>query len=121
MSLPFGSLASLQAFRGGLQTALEAQYPGTIQINGQNYPVAVVPRTGGLVLLEGGQRSQYSAVFLVLKTRMPLAEVREETKDGQPLKPVRVTHLETGLTYTLRNEWSDANSVNRRLECEQEE
>lgn len=116
------SQSSLNAFRSRLQETLMEQHPGEVMLGTLRIPCAIAPRTMGIEVGDGRTRQLRSLVFLVKKADLDLALIRDLSKASQPLRTNLIfVHVETGLRYLLTNEWSEPNSVNRRLECSEAE
>lgn len=101
------------------QAAMEERHPGTLLINGTAYPGAIVTGQEPQMTLEGTVTQQRTLVFSVLIAKLPLSVVRDAS--SLTMKRLRCTHVETGITYVLREEWTDPNGVTRRLTLAQAE
>lgn len=108
---------ALVAAKTRMQKHLEKSYPATLAIDGENYAAAVVVTEAELMTMDGGTQQKRGATFSVLQAVLPLAVVRDGLP-SQALKRVKVTHVETGLVYRLRQEWTDPHGVIRQLVCD---
>ena len=103
------------------QHILEKAYPATIQIGGVNYKACHSQQSGTLMTLTGGTKQQRNASFQCFTGVLPMAIVRDTTLVTQPIKRVLIKHVETGITYRLENEQTDADGILRTLTCTQPE